>query len=58
MIDRSEKHALDAALEAARWAPSVHNTQPWTFSVTGRRSACAPTPAGGCGSATRPAASC
>ncbi|GAA4950277.1 hypothetical protein HD597_002537 [Nonomuraea thailandensis] len=35
MIDRSEKHALDAALEAARWAPSVHNTQPWTFSVTG-----------------------
>ncbi|GAA2213937.1 nitroreductase family protein [Nonomuraea monospora] len=34
MIDRSVKAALDAAVEAARWAPSVHNTQPWTFSVS------------------------
>ncbi|NUR84348.1 MAG: hypothetical protein HOY71_09710, partial [Nonomuraea sp.] len=24
---------IDLALEAARWAPSVHNTQPWTFGV-------------------------
>ncbi|MEQ4724194.1 nitroreductase family protein [Nonomuraea sp. B19D2] len=30
----SVKHALDAAMDAARWAPSVHNTQPWTFSVS------------------------
>ncbi|GAA2859164.1 Acg family FMN-binding oxidoreductase [Nonomuraea rubra] len=34
MIDRSVKQVLEAALEAARWAPSVHNTQPWTFSVS------------------------
>ncbi|MFG1964946.1 Acg family FMN-binding oxidoreductase [Nonomuraea sp. NPDC049028] len=27
---------IDIALEAARWAPSVHNTQPWTFAVTGQ----------------------
>ncbi|MEV0167228.1 hypothetical protein B0I32_12559 [Nonomuraea fuscirosea] len=27
--------AMEAAVEAARWAPSVHNTQPWTFSVSG-----------------------
>lgn len=27
--------AIHAGLEAARWAPSVHNTQPWTFAVTG-----------------------
>ncbi|MEV5891364.1 nitroreductase family protein [Nonomuraea fuscirosea] len=26
---------MEAAVEAARWAPSVHNTQPWTFSVSG-----------------------
>ncbi|MEO3867581.1 nitroreductase family protein [Nonomuraea sp. B12E4] len=32
---RSVKQALDAAVEAARWAPSVHNTQPWIFKVTG-----------------------
>ncbi|MFC4119915.1 Acg family FMN-binding oxidoreductase [Nonomuraea zeae] len=31
----SVKHALDVAVEAARWAPSIHNTQPWRFSVTG-----------------------
>ncbi|MEO3789549.1 hypothetical protein ABGB14_05020 [Nonomuraea sp. B10E15] len=30
----SAKRVLDAAVEAARWAPSVHNTQPWTFSVS------------------------
>ncbi|WP_431933204.1 nitroreductase family protein [Nonomuraea jabiensis] len=28
-------HALESALEAARWAPSVHNTQPWSFSLSG-----------------------
>lgn len=27
--------AVKAALEAARWAPSVHNTQPWSFTVSG-----------------------
>ncbi|MEV0591449.1 Acg family FMN-binding oxidoreductase [Nonomuraea cavernae] len=27
--------AIRAALEAGRWAPSVHNTQPWSFSVSG-----------------------
>jgi hypothetical protein len=27
--------ATQAALEAARWAPSVHNTQPWSFAVSG-----------------------
>ncbi|MFG1947116.1 Acg family FMN-binding oxidoreductase [Nonomuraea sp. NPDC048826] len=32
---RSPKTAVEAAVEAARWAPSVHNTQPWTFAVTG-----------------------
>ncbi|UBU09475.1 Acg family FMN-binding oxidoreductase [Nonomuraea gerenzanensis] len=34
MIEQSVQPALEAALEAARWAPSVHNTQPWTFSVS------------------------
>lgn len=32
---RSPRTAVEAAVEAARWAPSVHNTQPWTFAVTG-----------------------
>lgn len=27
--------AIHAAIEAATWAPSVHNTQPWTFGVFG-----------------------
>ncbi|MGW4472691.1 Acg family FMN-binding oxidoreductase [Nonomuraea sp. NPDC004354] len=27
--------AIHAAIEAATWAPSVHNTQPWTFAVSG-----------------------
>ncbi|MBE1583571.1 Acg family FMN-binding oxidoreductase [Nonomuraea angiospora] len=31
----SAKHAIDTALEAARWAPSIHNTQPWIFSTSG-----------------------
>ncbi|MGR6917449.1 Acg family FMN-binding oxidoreductase [[Actinomadura] parvosata] len=35
MTGPTVKEALEAALEAARWAPSVHNTQPWTFSVSG-----------------------
>ncbi|SDL74004.1 Acg family FMN-binding oxidoreductase [Nonomuraea jiangxiensis] len=35
MSIRSPKRALDAAVEAGRWAPSVHNTQPWSFAVTG-----------------------
>ncbi|WP_431898803.1 Acg family FMN-binding oxidoreductase [Nonomuraea sp. bgisy101] len=30
---RSE--AIHAALKAATWAPSVHNSQPWTFAVAG-----------------------
>jgi nitroreductase len=29
-------HALTALLEAARWAPSSQNTQPWRFLVTRR----------------------
>src|SRR5690606_40952824 len=32
---RSPRTAVEAAVEAARWAPSVHNTQPWPFAVTG-----------------------
>ncbi|TMR90690.1 Acg family FMN-binding oxidoreductase [Nonomuraea basaltis] len=27
--------AIQAALEAAAWAPSVHNSQPWSFAVSG-----------------------
>ncbi|WP_326822805.1 Acg family FMN-binding oxidoreductase [Streptosporangium sp. NBC_01756] len=27
--------AIRAAVQAARWAPSVHNTQPWSFAVDG-----------------------
>ncbi|GAA3561337.1 nitroreductase [Nonomuraea rosea] len=27
--------AIRAALEAAAWAPSVHNSQPWSFAVSG-----------------------
>ncbi|MEU0568536.1 hypothetical protein ABZ297_24580 [Nonomuraea sp. NPDC005983] len=29
------EHAIKASLEAARWAPSVHNSQPWSFAVSG-----------------------
>ncbi|MDF2707154.1 nitroreductase family protein [Nonomuraea muscovyensis] len=38
MITRTTQqrdHAIHVALEAARWAPSVHNTQPWSFAVSG-----------------------
>lgn len=35
MSIRSPKQVLDAVVEAGRWAPSVHNTQPWTFAVSG-----------------------
>lgn len=35
MVVLSAKDALEAAAEAARWAPSLHNTQPWTFSMSG-----------------------
>ncbi|SEH03998.1 Nitroreductase [Nonomuraea solani] len=35
MSIRSPKQVLDAVVEAGRWAPSVHNTQPWTFAVAG-----------------------
>ncbi|MFI9846615.1 Acg family FMN-binding oxidoreductase [Nonomuraea sp. NPDC051941] len=30
----SAKHAIDTAVEAARWAPSIHNAQPWAFSIS------------------------
>ena len=26
---------VQTAVEAAVWAPSVHNTQPWSFAVSG-----------------------
>ncbi|MFI9846634.1 Acg family FMN-binding oxidoreductase [Nonomuraea sp. NPDC051941] len=32
---KERTHALESALDAARWAPSVHNTQPWSFSLSG-----------------------
>ncbi|MEV6158069.1 hypothetical protein AB0L53_47795 [Nonomuraea sp. NPDC052129] len=35
-LTRENDMTIDIALEAARWAPSVHNTQPWTFAVTGQ----------------------
>ena len=45
----------------AVWAPSVHNTQPWRFTVgseqAASRSACTPTPNAGWPSPTRTAAS-
>ncbi|MGV8850878.1 MAG: nitroreductase family protein [Propionibacteriaceae bacterium] len=31
-----DENALASALEAARWAPSANNTQPWRFIVTRR----------------------
>jgi nitroreductase len=31
-----DDHAVKALLEAARWAPSANNTQPWRFLVTRR----------------------
>lgn len=31
------RSAVDAMLEAARWAPSAHNRQPWRFAVIGDR---------------------
>lgn len=31
---RETKHALTVAVEAAVWAPSVHNSQPWSFAIT------------------------
>lgn len=35
MTDREKERAIRTALEAATWAPSVHNSQPWSFSITG-----------------------
>ncbi|MFI6596617.1 Acg family FMN-binding oxidoreductase [Nonomuraea sp. NPDC050536] len=35
MTDRDKERAIRIALEAATWAPSVHNSQPWSFSITG-----------------------
>ncbi|MFI6483555.1 Acg family FMN-binding oxidoreductase [Nonomuraea sp. NPDC050663] len=32
-VTRSD--AIREAVDAARWAPSVHNTQPWSFAVAG-----------------------
>ncbi|WP_113701551.1 Acg family FMN-binding oxidoreductase [Nonomuraea lactucae] len=32
---QQKDRAIHGALEAARWAPSVHNTQPWSFAVSG-----------------------
>nr|WP_246060254.1 nitroreductase family protein [Herbidospora galbida] len=29
------REALEAVVEAATWAPSIHNTQPWSFAVAG-----------------------
>ncbi|NAS26002.1 hypothetical protein GT755_30530 [Herbidospora sp. NEAU-GS84] len=26
---------LEAVVEAARWAPSIHNSQPWSFAIDG-----------------------
>jgi nitroreductase len=34
-----DEHALTSALEAARWAPSAANTQPWRFIVARRGTA-------------------
>lgn len=31
-----DDQTLDALLEAARWAPSANNSQPWRFLVTRR----------------------
>ncbi|MFG1949228.1 Acg family FMN-binding oxidoreductase [Nonomuraea sp. NPDC048826] len=33
MSTRLPEQALSAAVDAGRWAPSVHNTQPWTFTL-------------------------
>ncbi|MCF6467832.1 hypothetical protein FAF44_05325 [Nonomuraea sp. MG754425] len=32
---RSPKQAAETAVRAGRWAPSVHNTQPWSFAIAG-----------------------
>lgn len=34
-LGKQAEQAVRAALEAATWAPSVHNSQPWTFTVSG-----------------------
>lgn len=49
---------IRTAVQAATWAPSVHNTQPWSFVADGMRSRCVPTATESCGSATPPAESC
>ncbi|MCA1818631.1 MAG: nitroreductase family protein [Thermoplasmatota archaeon] len=37
--DAVPRHVLESMTEAARWAPSSGNLQPWTFYVTGERGA-------------------
>lgn len=34
-LEQPSSNVLDRVLEAARWAPSADNTQPWTFTKTG-----------------------
>src|SRR5581483_1336980 len=34
LTETTVRHALERAAEAARLAPSIHNTQPWAFHVT------------------------
>ncbi|WP_285591452.1 nitroreductase family protein, partial [Herbidospora sp. NBRC 101105] len=36
LIERNDgREGLEAVVEAATWAPSIHNTQPWSFAIAG-----------------------